>query len=217
MDGLHVIFEESLAQFKIKVTQDKTLAPMVIVHRFKESSGAIPSYLQGMQRRGVLISLLANNPTRNDLIAKYIVRSFNSGRVTLVVSDRKVQLQALKSILVKAYKIDPSKIGYFVRSISGRQLKQEEKDRTAEKASIILGTFGLLSRGTDIPRASVLILGTVRSDLRQTMGRVQRFLEGKKSPIIIDFADTTYKETKNSMKARMKFYMEKGLRIKEII
>ena len=216
MDGLHVIFEESLAQFRIKCKNTKTMAPTVVLHRFYSSSGLIPSFLKDIQRRGVLISNLAKNTVRNDLIANYAFKSFNSGRVTLIMSDRKEQLQNLKELLVKVYKISPKRIGYFVRSLNGKMLKQEEKDRSAEDASIILATFGLMSRGTDIPRMDTLILGTVRTDMRQTLGRIERFLVGKKTPILIDIIDMFYKETKNSAQSRIKYYQERGLQIKEV-
>jgi superfamily II DNA or RNA helicase len=216
MDGLHVIFEESLAQFRIKCKNTKTMTPTVVLHRFYGSSGLIPSYLKDIQRRGVLISNLAKNTVRNDLIASYASKSFNSGRVTLIISDRKEQLQNLKELLVKVYNISPKRIGYFVRSLNGKMLKQEEKDKSAEDASIILASYGLASRGTDIPRLETLILATIRTDMRQVLGRIERFLVGKKTPIIIDIVDMFYKETKNSAKSRIDYYQGRGLQIKEV-
>lgn len=216
MDGLHVIFEESLAQFRIRCKNTKTMTPTVVLHRFYESSGLIPSYLKDIQRRGVLISNLSKNTVRNDLIARYASKSFNSGRVTLIMSDRKEQLQKLKGLLVKVYNIDARKIGYFVRSLNGKMLKQEEKDKSAEESLIILATYGLASRGTDIPRLETLILATVRTDMRQILGRIERFLIGKKTPVIIDIVDMFYKETKNSAKSRIDYYQGRGLQIKEV-
>jgi superfamily II DNA or RNA helicase len=215
-DGLHVIFEDSLAQFRIKCNNTKTLTPSVVLHKFSGSSGIIPSYLKDIQRRGVLITNIASNPVRNDLISNYAFRSFNSGRITLVMSDRKDQLQTIRDTLVRVYKVDPKKIGFFVRSLSGKLLKQAEKDRSAEKASIILATYGMMSRGTDIPRLEALILATIRSDMRQTLGRIERFLVGKQAPVVIDIVDTFYKEAKNSAKSRIKFYQERNLKIKYI-
>jgi superfamily II DNA or RNA helicase len=216
MDGLHVIFEESLAQFRIKCKNTKTMAPMVVLHRFYGSSGLIPSYLKDIQRRGVLISNLAKNAVRNDLIASYASKSFSSGRVTLIMSDRKEQLQNIKELLVKVYNISPKRIGYFVRSLNGKMLKQEEKDKSAEESSIILASYGMMSRGTDIPRMDTLILATIRTDMRQTLGRIERYLVGKKTPVVIDVIDMFYKETKNSAQSRIKFYQERGLQIKEV-
>lgn len=215
-DGLHIIFEDSLAQFRIKCSNTKTLTPSVLLHKFNGSSGKIPSYLKDIQRRGVLISNLANNPVRNDLIASYAFRSFNSSRITLIMSDRKSQLKSIKDTLVKVYKVDPRKIGYFVRSLEGKLLKQADKDKSANHASIILATYGMMSRGTDIPRLETLILGTIRSDMRQTLGRIERFLAGKQPPIVIDIVDTSYKETLSSARSRLKFYNERGLKIREV-
>ena len=215
-DGLHVIFEENLAQFKLKCVNTKTLAPTVILHVFKESSGEIPSYLRDLQRRGVLISNLANNPVRNDLIANYASKSYSSGRPTLIISDRKEQLKQLEKLLVKVYKIPKEEIGYFVRSLDGKNLKEADKKHSADNCQIILATYGMMSRGTDIPRLSCLILATIRSDLKQTLGRIERFMENKESPILIDLVDSHYKETMNSAKARIKFYKDRNLQIKEV-
>lgn len=216
-DGLHIIFEENLAQFRIKCTNTKTLSPTVLIHKFKESSGPIPSYLKDLARRGVLISNLANNPVRNDLIASYAAKAYMSKRSVLIISDRKSQLQYLEKVLIKVYNVPKKDIGYFVRSLNGKTLKQEEKDNSANNAAIILATYGLLSRGTDIPRLETLILGTIRSDMRQVAGRIERFLENKREPLIIDFIDTHYPEAVNSAKSRIKFYRDRGLIIKEVV
>lgn len=215
-DGLHVIFEENLAQFRIKCNNTKTLAPTVILHTFKGSSGAIPSYLKDLSRRGVLISNLANNPTRNDLIARYAVKSYKSNRATLIISDRKEQLKYLEKLLIKTYNIPKEDIGYFVRSLDGKNLKESEKKHTADKCQIILATYGMMSRGTDIQRLETLILASIRSDMRQTLGRIERFMEGKQDPVLIDLIDTAYPETMNSAKSRIKFYKERNLQIKEV-
>ena len=215
-DGLHVIFEDSLAQFRITCSSSKTLSPTVLIHRFNGSSGVIPNYLKDLSRRGVLISKLASNPVRNDLIAKYATKAYNSKRSIIIISDRKDQLKKIDQLLRKVYKIHSSKIGWYVRSLDGKTLKQEEKEESANHASIILATYGMLSRGTDIPRLSCLILATIRSDMRQVAGRIERFLEGKKAPIIVDFVDTFYPECIRSYKVRLKFYEDRGLRIKEL-
>ena len=216
-DGLHIIFEEHLAQFRILCKNTKTLAPIVLRHKFPNTSGEIPHYLKDLSRRGVLISNLANNPVRNDLIARYASRSFNSGRATLIISDRKSQLKKIEQLLNKTYHIKSNSIGYFVRSLDGRMLKQAEKDRASDKCSIILATYGMLGRGTDIPRLETLILASIRSDLRQTLGRIERYMEGKQQPVVVDIVDTAYKETLKSANSRLKFYTERGLRIKEVV
>ena len=215
-DGLHVIFEENLAQFKLKCTNTKTLSPTVILHVFKGSSGEIPSYLKDLQRRGVLISNLANNPIRNDLIANYASKSYRSGRATLIISDRKEQLKQLEKLLTQVYKVPRKEIGYFVRSLDGKNLKEAEKKHSADNCQIILATYGMMSRGTDIQRLETLLLATIRSDMRQTLGRIERFLEGKQSPVLIDIIDSHYRETMNSAKSRIKFYKERNLQIKEV-
>lgn len=215
-DGLHVIFEENLAQFKLKCSNTKTLSPTVILHVFKESSGVLPSYLKDLQKRGVLISNLASNPIRNNIIANYAAKSYNSNRATLVISDRKEQLKQLEQLLTKVYKVPKKEIGYFVRSLDGKNMKEAEKKNSADNCQIILATYGMMSRGTDIQRLETLILATIRSDLRQTLGRIERFMENKASPILIDLIDSFYPSAVNSAKSRIQFYKSRGLTIKEV-
>jgi superfamily II DNA or RNA helicase len=80
---------------------------------------------------------------------------------------------------------------------------------------IILASFGMLSRGTDIPRLSCLILATVRSDMRQISGRVERIHPNKKQPIIVDFIDTAYSQTMQGKEQRLKFYTYRKMRLFE--
>ena len=215
-DGLHIVFDQHINQFSLSCKTGNVMQPKVIMHKFGGDSGTIPHYLQSMNRRGVMISNLAMNPVRNKLIADYAYQSFKAGRPTLIVSDRKDQLKQLHHFLTKVMRVPESKIGYYVRTLDSKNLSEKEKAKTAKECDIILGTYGMIKRGTDIKRLSTLILATPQSDLRQTSGRIERFMEGKRDPVIIDIVDSSYPECKNSSRARLKFYRDRGLEIKAV-
>lgn len=213
-DGLHKVFEDHICQFRVVCKKSNTLKPSIIMHYYKESSGTVPHYLvERMSRRGVLISHLASNPERNKLIAAYAHKSYEVKRPTLVISDRKEQLKEIHKILTSGYKIPPSKIGFYVRTLDNKTIKKKEKERIANDCEIILGTYGMIKRGTDIQRLSTLILATPQSDLRQTQGRIERFLEGKSTPVLVDIVDTFYPECSKSANYRLSQYRKSGLTI----
>lgn len=213
-DGLHKVFEDHLCQYRVTCHKSNTLKPSVIMHYFPKSSGFIPEYLkEKMSRRGVLISKLASNPERNRLIAAYAKKCFDSERPTLVISDRKDQLKEINNILTSKFSVPTNKVGYYVRTLDKKALKKREKERVASECDIILGTYGMIKRGTDIQRLSVLILATPQTDLRQTQGRIERFLEGKQKPVLIDIVDTFYPECTRSANYRLSQYRKSGLTI----
>jgi superfamily II DNA or RNA helicase len=216
-DGLHSVFEKHIGQFHIRVDKGKTMKPTTLVLDYSKSSGFIPPTIAAMNRRGMLISRLSENYDRNLLIAEYTVKCYKANRPTLVISDRKEQLKTIRQILIERHKIPIGEIGYYVRSLDGKTLRKKYKDQVAGECKIILGTYGMIKRGTDIQRLSVLILATPQSDLRQTGGRIERFMEDKKQPIIIDIVDTHYKDCTRWAYMRSKHYRSLGMNIKNIV
>jgi superfamily II DNA or RNA helicase len=216
-DGLHIVFEKHLAEHCIKSKGSKTMMPTALILKYRKSSGEIPTYLKDMQRRGVLISLLAGNLDRNMVIAKYAYLSYKSKRPTLIISDRISQLETLDHLLQSHYSIPKSEIGYYIHSRKGKRISDLEKHRIGRECNIILGTYGMIKRGTDIQRLGTIIFGTPQSDIRQTQGRISRFLEGKKSPVLIDLFDITHKDCQNGCITRQSFYSKEGMNVKEII
>uniref|UniRef100_A0A6M3LVR9 Putative helicase n=1 Tax=viral metagenome TaxID=1070528 RepID=A0A6M3LVR9_9ZZZZ len=72
----------------------------------------------------------------------------------------------------------------------------------------------MIALGTDIPSLSGLIYATPQSEVTQSKGRIERVLEGKKEPIVVDIVDTYYKDTMRWAKKREKSYIAEGLKIK---
>ena len=77
----------------------------------------------------------------------------------------------------------------------------------------VVGTFSLLSAGTDFPSLDTLVFaGDVKSDIlqEQSIGRVRRLFEGKKEPLIIDVQDSGNYVLARQAGERNKFYNAQG-------
>ena len=215
-DGLHKVFDKHLGQFKIAAESSRTMKPHVVQIFYPESSGYVAESIDFKYRRGQILSRIANNTNRNMLVAKYTYMAYESGRDVLVLSDRKDQLMELHSILTTIHNVPKKHIGYFVSSMKDRALRKEELKRTLEKCKIILGTYGMGSRGTDVQRLSALILATPHSNMTQISGRIERFLEGKQQPVIIDFVDTAYSDLVKSGQSRLNYYTKQKLHVDKV-
>jgi superfamily II DNA or RNA helicase len=215
-DGLHKVFELHLGQCFLNMESDNTMKPKACIVNYPESSGYINPEMEFKFRRGKLLTLLSNNKKRTTLIANRIYTCYAEGRDTLVLSDRKEQLLEIHSILTDGYCIPEQTIGFFMRALDGRQFKKDYTKHVLNECKIILGTFQMGSRGTDIPRLSALVLATPHSSMTQISGRIERFLEGKQTPIIIDFVDSAYPDLRKSAASRLKHYHGRGMEVMDI-
>ncbi|MDQ1281489.1 MAG: hypothetical protein QG670_2754 [Thermoproteota archaeon] len=209
-DGLHVIFQNHLVEVKITCEKSNTMTPDVLFVNYTNSSGKLPHSKDRIKSKGMLMSMLAKNEDRNKLIASYIcAAAIQEERPTVILSDRISQLHSIKKWLVNTYKVSEEKIGFYIGSNS-----KAENKRVADNCLIILGSYGMMSRGTDIPRLSCLVLATQRNDMRQIVGRIERVCKDKKQPIMIDIIDP-YNLCQTGKEQRFKFYQSKKMRIFE--
>ena len=209
-DGLHVIFQNHLVEVKIMCEKSNTMTPDVVFVNYDTSSGKLPHSKDRIKSKGMLMTMLAKNEDRNNTIASYIYQAaINEERPTAILSDRISQLRSIKRWLVEVYNVPEETIGFYI----GEQSKAENK-RVADNCMIILASFGMLSRGTDIPRLSCMILATVRSDMRQIVGRIERVDKNKKQPIVVDFVDP-YNLCQAGREQRLKFYTYRKMRLFE--
>lgn len=112
----------------------------------------------------------------NRWLGNQIVRAVNAGRKVLVVSDRLAQLDILHASLRSA-EVDAS---LYIGSTSA-----EDREK-AKDSQVILGTYAIFAEGTDVPALDTLFLASPRGEVEQVVGRIQRFCEGKKNPLVVD-------------------------------
>ena len=95
-------------------------------------------------------------------------------------------------------------------------MKQEELN-VSEAASVIFGTFSMISEGFDVATLDTLVLSTPKSDIVQTAGRILRKEEKDREryPLIIDLVDVDISLMANRLKARMRYYKKTKFEIQD--
>jgi len=233
-DNLHRVFNFHVGESILKGTGAKKLNSVVAIVRYKAKKGTVPENLPVMTRRGIILKMLERDWVRSHLICRYIKKFYNSeGRRCVVMSDRTRQLKEIRDILIKEFKVPAADIGYYCKSVYVRTNKfkdnnnrqvtevitkpvpQKENDRARDTCRVILATYKMMDTGTNIPDLSGLIMGTPQSTAIQTMGRIERFVEGKKQPIVIDIVDTRFQDTKFWAEDRREEYKRRKLVVKE--
>lgn len=151
--------------------------------------------------RNMVITKLAEDPIRNDLLTKIIYdRGYKRNRNVVVLSDRISQLQILKKELM-GKGVPENTIGLYVDKYKQRvykdgkwvmkdvKVKEDEFKRITKECSIILATYGIFATGTDIPRIDFGVEATPRANQDQAIGRILRLYEGKPQPEWIGVED----------------------------
>lgn len=134
-------------------------------------------------RMMVVSKAMAASDGRNMEIVNFVLQSYKSGRNTLVMSDlRESHLNRLFQMLTNEG-IPGEDIGYYVGGMSKIELSHTKKRR------VVLGTYKMCSTGTDVPAWDCLVMATPRADVKQSIGRILRAVEGKKQPVILDLVD----------------------------
>ncbi len=171
---MEYVFQVNIAQVNIKCEKSNTLDPTVIVCNYNYTSGELRPCPDRVAMKGMYLNLISNNQHRNHYIADQGAIAYKEGRVTVIMSDRIAQLKYIHDFLVTMFKIPSRDIGFYMGSNS-----KKENKRVADNCQIILATYGMMSRGTDIQRLSTLIIATPRNEMIQVAGRIERALPRK--------------------------------------
>lgn len=155
---------------------------------------------------GHIIRMLSHHHGRNRMIVSFVLQSFQAGRKILIQSDRKDHLETLSRLIATAG-VPPQQITFYV---GGLTAAQREK---AKAGSVIMATYQMTAEATDIPELDTLVMATPKSDVRQIVGRVIRFLEGKKEPIVFDLVDDTSPVFESYFNTRSKWYASVGAKV----
>lgn len=130
---------------------------------------------------GKLVTLLAEDPSRNAMITGIIMKAVREGRKVLLLTDRLSQIAILKKMILAKDKTVT--VGRYVGGMS-----EDARDVSAQ-CQVILATFQMAQEGLDIPTVDVGILATPHADVEQAVGRTLRHMENKKDPVIVDIVD----------------------------
>ena len=195
-EAIRFVFGENLCDVRV----DQAV-PSVRIARY---AGRIP-----MGEYADIIEYQTNDYERNKLVASVVAEQASQGRRVLVLCKRVAHCEGLSGMLkdlrVIALKSDAN--------------GKETADTVARirdgslPFDCVVGTFSLLSAGTDFPSLDTLVFaGDVKSDIlqEQSIGRVRRLFEGKKDPLIVDVQDSGNFILARQAKARNEFYKAQG-------
>jgi superfamily II DNA or RNA helicase len=211
-DGMEVVFNNHLNEFTISLggEREEELRPKIIVLGQRGSQNFIPRWaknIDSVKKRGVIISAIAKNQARNDILLSNIIKLAMSGRRVLVISDRIEQLNYLYKNTYESHKP-----GMFISTTSSKN-----KEAILKNSGIIYATYGMFSTGMDVKDLAGLVFATPQSRIRQTVGRILRLYKGKKRPVIIDTVDNDIIECTRWYRNRIKEYKHSDIKGEVIV
>lgn len=127
--------------------------------------------------------VMAKSMERNKEISNFVFQAYNSDRNCLVMSDLKESHLDVLFHLIVSRGIPGNHIGYYIGGLSKTELEFAKSKR------VVLATYKMCSTGTNVPEWDSLVMATPRADVEQSFGRILRYRDGKKQPIILDLVD----------------------------
>ena len=212
-DGLSKVFKWFLGDIVYKAKAKQSDDVNVLIKYFYESDpeySHIPLMYNGKPNISKLINQVCSYGPRTQMLVDELEKVLDKepDREVIILSDRRNHLQEIESCLnSKGFK----NIGYYVGGMKQSDLKESEKQ------NILLGTYNMVSEGFDLPKLNTLVLASPKSDVEQSVGRIQRQLkeDRKYTPLIIDIVDQFSLFNNQGIK-RKTFYKKKGYTIDEI-
>ena len=214
-DGREIVFHAHIGPVRVttdaipmipKVIRYRTTFKVPMVYRTVNGKKRIIQMPHQAGRIAGVVSIMAQDEERNKLLAKLGYMAYKHGRRTVLFSDQREHLDAIYSRLL-ALGIRQNDIGYYVGG-----LKKHEKEE-AKKRPFLLATYGFMGEGSDVPTLDTAILGTPRSDVRQIVGRVIRYLPGKEQPLVFDVIDADSHVFQGYADKRARFYQSVGAEV----
>jgi superfamily II DNA or RNA helicase len=192
-DGKWKVVEAHVGQVLVK----GTLVPMAPKILVKKTGWSIPSRQKYDDKKGQMVTVkiphapgsmmlvtkaMISSQPRNMIITEFAKSTYKAERVLLVLSDMKDHLDRLFQMMT-ASGIPGDQIGYYVGGMKKIELEHTKKKK------IVLATYQMCSTGTNVPHWDSLVMATPRSNVKQSVGRVIRYVEGKNKPVILDLVD----------------------------
>ena len=171
-----------------------------------------------------MTEIIISSRIRNKFIVDHAINFARLGRQVLLLSARRNHLKLLqkminhyknnnkiKKLLAKMFPyydtIQSNILAYYETDISTGlyigQMKPEEL-KISSKCNIVLGTYSLVSEGTDIPTLNTLIMASPKKSIQQVVGRILRAETGF-TPLVLDMCDDFSIYTNQGL-ARQKYY-----------
>lgn len=130
-----------------------------------------------------VVKAMGKDLARNGQIVEFVKAAYEKDRRTLILSEQiENHLVPLFHLLVAAG-IPGEEIGYYIGKMKAHELE------VSKNRKVVLATYMFTAEGTDVPQWDTLVMATPRANVKQPVGRVIRYVEGKKKPVILDLVD----------------------------
>lgn len=211
-DGLTKVFKWFLGDIVYKAKPKVADSVKVIMKYYYESDNRynnIPLLYNGKPNFAKIINNICEYAPRTTAIINTLddILKEEPDREVIILSDRRNHLQDIEKALKEK---GHTSIGYYVGGMRESDLKK------SEGKNILLGTYNMVSEGFDLPKLNTLVLASPKSDVEQSIGRIQRQLkeDRKHVPLVLDFVDQFSLFTNQGLK-RHNFYKKKGFEVEE--
>lgn len=218
-DNLHHLYRTHIGKSIIRVEVDMLKCE---VNWFKSDvrtddihKSNIPTWakdvnnLNNIYYNKITTRILEDN-NRNNFIINKLEELNNEGRTILLITKTIEHILYLQDELSKRNILSSTIHSKQKKKINDSNLKDIKEKRTH-----ILLTVNKANKGMDIDILDTLILcsgGNNDVNWEQRIGRIQRFLEDKKTPLIIDISDQYIEEFSKQAKNRSAFYFKLGFK-----
>lgn len=163
----------------------------------------------------VNLAKMLNNVTEHKPRQEYVVEKLlavlrrDPNRSVIMLSDRRRHLEETKELIAKREPSLANETGLYIGGMKNAALEETKTKK------IILGTYNMISEGFDLPRLDTLFLMTSKSDVEQSVGRIQRkheYGENDYEPLVVDIVDN-FSVFENQARKRRQFYNKKNYAI----
>lgn len=206
-DGTEAVYESHVGEVVIKMKGGTDVKPRIFLREYKAKR--VHPYVNRMtdakSRRGVLLTEISKDVARNALIAVYIKKFVESGRRTLLLSDRKEQVLHIAKLLRMRHGFYKKDVGIFMG-----ETKEMERKRVLKHCPIILATYGVMAMAIDVPDLRALVFATPMSEIEQPLGRILRLCDEAKDPVTLDIIDSAYPDAVKWAYKRQRKYESAG-------
>lgn len=227
-DGLERISHLVLGPTVAEVTDAQvkaaggTMTPQLRVIRTEATSTAWEVHLKREQAAkeakkrpprlefGPILDEVLHDPQRNRLIVETLAREA-PGHCSLVLSERIWHCEDLAHNLAT---VAPDLRTAVVHGGLGKRARHEIFEQARAGELDVIFAVDLAKEGLDIPRLDRLHLvagGRNAVELKQKIGRIQRAMEGKDTPIVFDYVDFAIGVLAGQWYARRRVYKELGI------
>ena len=160
-----------------------------------------------IKRKAMYNSVIVKSEAYFNTITKYTEHLKEKGHKTIIICMTKKQVQMVSQHLED-------------NGIENRRFYGEEKEIDKENDNVIVATYQFCGKGFNMPSLSALILAcplSGKKSIIQVVGRILRYKEGKKSPLVIDMCDISFPLIINSEIKRKKNIVTEEFKNCEII